>query len=50
MSHITFSIPHDDLTALAEARRAEANALAYMIVSLAALALAVALVAWAIWA
>ncbi|MCK0531748.1 hypothetical protein [Sphingobium agri] len=35
---------------LLEARRAEANALAYMIVSLTALLLAVALVAWAIWA
>lgn len=36
--------------ALQEARRAEANALAYMIVALAALGLSVALVAWAIWA
>ncbi|SCW77357.1 hypothetical protein SAMN02927924_02790 [Sphingobium faniae] len=35
---------------LAEARQAEANALAYMIVSLVALALAIALIAWAIWA
>lgn len=35
---------------LQEARRAEANALAYMIVALTALALSVALVAWAIWA
>ena len=37
-------------SALEEARQAEANAFAYMIVALAALALSVALVAWAIWA
>ena len=37
-------------SALREARRAEANALTYMIVALAALAWSVALVAWAIWA
>ncbi|WP_257554111.1 hypothetical protein [Sphingobium sp. CFD-2] len=37
-------------SALREARRAEANALAYMIIALAALVLSVALVAWAIWA
>lgn len=35
---------------LLEARRAEASALAYMLIALAALALSVALVAWAIWA
>lgn len=46
MSHIDLAVQN----ALLEARQAEANALAYMIVSLAALLLAAALVAWAIWA
>jgi len=46
MSHIELNTDQ----ALLNARQAEANALAYMIVSLTALLLAVALVAWAIWA
>jgi len=46
MSH--FELNAED--ALLEARRAEASALAYMIVALAALAFSVALVAWTIWA
>ena len=46
MSHIELSTDR----ALHAARQAEANALAYMLVSLTALLLAVALVAWAIWA
>ena len=46
MSHIELNAH----SVLLEARQAEANALAYMIVSLTALLLAVALVAWAIWA
>lgn len=45
MSHIELNAEN----ALLEARRAETNALAYMIVALAALAMSVALVAWAIW-
>lgn len=46
MSHIDLNTDR----ALFAARQAEANALAYMIIALAALALSVALVAWAIWA
>ena len=52
MSHIQLHIPAS-LTlaqardALDEARQAEANALAYMIVALVALLLSIALVAWA---
>ncbi|KFG90759.1 hypothetical protein BV98_001471 [Sphingobium herbicidovorans NBRC 16415] len=46
MSHIELNTDR----ALLDAQQAEANALAYMIVSLTALLLAVALVAWAIWA
>ena len=48
MSHIEIRRPAEIV--LAEAREAEANALAYMIVALVALLLAVALVAWAVFA